>query len=96
MSASSSNPAPPALSASVSVPRIESPCTRVCRIDDAAGVCVGCARTLGEIAGWSAMTAAERAAVMAALPGRRAAGGPLVAVPPAPSSSSEYPLDPEL
>ncbi|WP_420392182.1 DUF1289 domain-containing protein [Acuticoccus sp.] len=55
-----------------SAPTIESPCTKVCRIDDATGLCQGCARTLGEIAGWARMSAAERLHVIADLPHRRA------------------------
>ncbi len=39
------------------------------------GVCVGCGRTLDEIARWSEMTDAERDAVMAELPRRREALG---------------------
>lgn len=35
------------------------PCVGVCRMD-ADGLCVGCRRTLAEIAGWSALSDAER------------------------------------
>jgi len=41
-------------------------------VDGARGLCVGCLRTLPEIAGWGAMTPEQRAEVMAALPGRAA------------------------
>lgn len=51
-------------------PVIESPCNSVCVIDDASGWCRGCGRTLGEIARWGTTDAADRAAVMAALPER--------------------------
>ena len=50
---------------------VSSPCTRVCRIDGGSGVCAGCARTLDEIARWSAMSEAERRQVCARLPARR-------------------------
>ena len=44
---------------SVSIDRdcqiVPSPCISVCRMDEATGLCQGCWRTLGEIAGWSAM-----------------------------------------
>jgi uncharacterized protein len=49
-------------------PRVESPCIKVCVLD-ASNVCVGCGRTLEEIAGWSRMgvdeqrNACERAAL---------------------------------
>lgn len=49
---------------------VESPCVKVCVIHPEAGLCVGCLRTLDEIAGWSRMGHAARAAVMAELPGR--------------------------
>lgn len=52
---------------------IASPCVKICQIHPGARLCVGCGRTLDEIAGWSAMTDADRAAVMAALPGRMGA-----------------------
>jgi predicted Fe-S protein YdhL (DUF1289 family) len=48
----------------------QSPCVRVC-VMHAEGLCVGCLRTLDEIAGWGAMGAEARAAVLAELPGRR-------------------------
>jgi predicted Fe-S protein YdhL (DUF1289 family) len=31
---------------------LPSPCISVCRMDEASGFCVGCMRTLDEIAGW--------------------------------------------
>ena len=32
---------------------IPSPCVSICRVNERTGVCEGCFRTLGEIAGWS-------------------------------------------
>lgn len=55
----------------VPVVRIESPCINICDIDPH-GLCIGCLRTLDEIAGWGSGTPAWRAAVMAELPARRA------------------------
>jgi predicted Fe-S protein YdhL (DUF1289 family) len=52
---------------------VESPCIRVCTVDPAARVCIGCFRTLDEICYWTRMADAERAAVNARLPERRAA-----------------------
>lgn len=40
-------------------------------VDGASSLCLGCFRTLPEIAGWSRLTDQERAAVMADLPARR-------------------------
>lgn len=51
---------------------IATPCVRVCAVDGKSGLCLGCFRTLAEIAGWTRFTDAERAALMAELPGRRA------------------------
>jgi len=54
------------------VPRaVATPCIKVCIVDGATSLCLGCLRTLSEIGGWSAMTDAERAAVLADLPARR-------------------------
>ena len=49
---------------------IESPCVKVCVIHPAARLCVGCHRSIEEIAAWSRLTADERRAIMAELPGR--------------------------
>jgi len=48
-----------------------SPCVKVCQMDPQRGLCLGCARTLDEIARWSSMSDAERHHVLAQLPGRR-------------------------
>jgi hypothetical protein len=45
----------------------ETPCIAVCFIDPKAKLCLGCGRTLPEIARWHAMDSAERLAVMATL-----------------------------
>lgn len=50
---------------------IATPCTQVCTVDGASGLCLGCLRTLGEIAEWSRLTDVRRAAIMAELPSRR-------------------------
>ncbi len=52
---------------------IVSPCIRFCRIDPASHICVGCFRTLAEIAAWARLTPPERDAIMAALPSRQPA-----------------------
>ena len=41
-------------------------------MNEATGLCRGCFRTLDEIARWGTMSDPERAAVLGALPGRRA------------------------
>jgi predicted Fe-S protein YdhL (DUF1289 family) len=57
--------------ASVETP-IETPCTRVCVVHPALGLCVGCGRSLDEIAHWIDFDSAERARIMAQLPSRLA------------------------
>jgi predicted Fe-S protein YdhL (DUF1289 family) len=64
--------APPAVADGRPVP---SPCISVCRIDDASGLCAGCARTLGEIAAWGTMADEERREVWRRIALRRAAPG---------------------
>jgi len=55
-----------------SIPRaIATPCVKVCIVDGASSLCLGCYRTLSEIGGWSGLTDEERARIMAELPGRR-------------------------
>jgi predicted Fe-S protein YdhL (DUF1289 family) len=41
---------------------VSSPCVGVCDLDEA-GYCLGCRRTLDEVAGWMGLSEAERAAV---------------------------------
>ncbi len=53
-------------------PPIATPCISVCVVDGESGLCMGCYRTLAEVAGWSALTDEGREAVMAGLALRRA------------------------
>ncbi|MDA0656227.1 MAG: DUF1289 domain-containing protein [Proteobacteria bacterium] len=48
-----------------------SPCIAVCHIDGRTGFCLGCYRTLPEIAQWHKKTEAERWAVLAELDSRK-------------------------
>lgn len=50
---------------------VPSPCINVCTIDPGTGWCLGCYRSLDEIAGWRDFSAEEKRAVLACLPGRR-------------------------
>lgn len=69
----------------MSAPSIESPCIRLCTVDPATGLCLGCGRTLDEIAGWTSLSAGERQAISASLPARmamlRPKGGRACALP---------------
>ena len=51
---------------------LQTPCIKICLLDDETGLCTGCGRSIREIAGWTAMTDAERRAVMRELPARKA------------------------
>ncbi|HVZ54063.1 MAG TPA: DUF1289 domain-containing protein [Pseudolabrys sp.] len=55
---------------------IETPCIKVCTVDARSGLCLGCGRTLDEIARWGSMTPEERRGVMRELPDRLAARDP--------------------
>lgn len=63
MNSSPSSPGPPR--------PIATPCVKVCVVDGASGLCLGCYRTLPEIGGWSGLTDEERARIIAELPGRK-------------------------
>ena len=60
---------------------LSSPCIKVCVIDGRADICLGCGRTLPEIASWGRMSEDQRLAIMATLAERMRAKG---IVPPAP------------
>jgi predicted Fe-S protein YdhL (DUF1289 family) len=49
---------------------IKTPCVQVCVVDGESGLCLGCRRTLAEIAGWARLTDAERERIMGELPAR--------------------------
>ncbi len=51
---------------------VETPCNKVCTVDPASSLCIGCGRSLAEIAGWLGFTDAERTRIMAELPARLA------------------------
>ena len=51
---------------------ITTPCIKVCVLDGDSGLCLGCFRTLSEIAEWGRLDEAERLRLMTELPSRRA------------------------
>ena len=53
----------------------ETPCIAVCMMDPGTSLCLGCGRTLPEIARWHRMDSAERQAVMSQLAARMADAG---------------------
>ena len=49
---------------------MKSPCVKVCQMDPQRGLCLGCGRTLDEIARWAQMSDEERERIMTELPRR--------------------------
>ncbi|MBC7480180.1 MAG: DUF1289 domain-containing protein [Pseudorhodobacter sp.] len=49
---------------------IDSPCIKICVIHPEERLCVGCYRSIDEIATWSRMTPEQRQVIMADLPAR--------------------------
>jgi uncharacterized protein len=49
---------------------IKTPCIKVCVVDGQSSHCLGCGRTLGEIAQWARFSDEQRDTVIAALPPR--------------------------
>jgi len=49
---------------------IETPCEKICVVDQPSGLCRGCGRSLVEIERWASYSDGERARVMAELPRR--------------------------
>jgi len=50
---------------------VKTPCVQVCQMDPQRGVCLGCGRSLDQIARWSQMSDAERDRILAELPARK-------------------------
>jgi predicted Fe-S protein YdhL (DUF1289 family) len=63
---------------------IRSPCIRLCTLDPETRTCLGCGRTLDEIARWTRYSEAEREAIMVRLPERLKAMEPSTIQPGAP------------
>jgi uncharacterized protein len=49
---------------------IASPCNSVCVVHPTAQLCIGCGRSIGEIARWIKLSDADRQRIMAQLPAR--------------------------
>ncbi len=64
-------PAARRLAAAASADDVPSPCVSICEMSPHNGFCLGCYRTLDEIAAWSVLDAAAKRAIVAALPARR-------------------------
>lgn len=51
---------------------MDTPCTKICTLDARTGLCMGCGRTVDEIAAWSRMSDGERRRIMDELRARMA------------------------
>jgi len=56
----------------MSVKRLDSPCIDICQLDPVTGFCIGCRRTIDEIARWGQLSPEQRRLVLADLPSRKA------------------------
>ena len=50
---------------------VVTPCVKVCAVDGESGLCLGCFRTLPEIARWASLSDPERTRIMGELASRR-------------------------
>ena len=50
---------------------IDSPCIQVCQMDEDSALCIGCFRTLDEIAAWGRASDAAKIAILASVEQRR-------------------------
>ncbi len=55
---------------------VASPCVNICQMDDQIGLCIGCFRTIEEIAFWSRLSSDQRLKVLQAVERRRAEHDP--------------------
>ena len=55
---------------------VPSPCISICRMDPDSGLCMGCFRTLDEIASWGRMEAVGRREIWRLIAQRLKKGGP--------------------
>ena len=46
------------------LPAMETPCVNICTVEPKSRQCVGCGRTIDEIARWASMTNTERRRIM--------------------------------
>lgn len=53
--------------------QVASPCVNICQMNPETGYCIGCMRTIGEIADWLEMTNEEKRQVLNQLEERRKA-----------------------
>ncbi|HET7672183.1 MAG TPA: DUF1289 domain-containing protein [Burkholderiales bacterium] len=64
---------------------LKSPCIKVCQMDPRHGLCLGCGRTLDEIARWATMKDAEREAILLRLHERKTLAGNIDCAPRKPA-----------
>ncbi|MEZ5815709.1 MAG: DUF1289 domain-containing protein [Hyphomicrobiaceae bacterium] len=50
---------------------IETPCVGICNLDARSGLCIGCGRSLEQIAGWARLAPERRREIMDEIESRR-------------------------
>ena len=73
--------------------QVASPCVSICVVDQVSGLCVGCYRTLEEIAGWIDLSTAARRAIAGELANRRARHGAAIEGRLMAAGSGPVPID---
>ena len=46
------------------IDKVKSPCVNICNVDTKSGLCVGCRRTMLEIASWSSLNNLEKEKIL--------------------------------
>jgi predicted Fe-S protein YdhL (DUF1289 family) len=65
---------------------IASPCVGICKLDQTTATCIGCLRTVDEIAAWRDADSKTRLGILLRVAGRRSGGRPA-----APNEASDAP-----
>jgi predicted Fe-S protein YdhL (DUF1289 family) len=55
------------MSTHASLAAIATPCVQICVLDPLSALCIGCGRSVAEIAAWGAMSESERTGIMGEL-----------------------------
>jgi uncharacterized protein len=73
--------APTSMTVVANPPAIASPCNKICTVEPVSALCIGCGRSLTEIANWIGLSDDDRSRIMAELPRRLASLRPSDAKP---------------
>jgi predicted Fe-S protein YdhL (DUF1289 family) len=73
----------------------QSPCIGLCKMDEGGTLCLGCQRSLAEIAQWSTAAPTRKSEILAAVASRRASQRPQMkaaSVDRSPDATVKFPL----